>query len=131
MVLSPCLALEISIKSSLACSSILWIPAASSSVTPSSMPSAKPPNTEKKTLTEKRQDIQEEIQNRKNQLKVLLTQKIKDLSIASENEDLLHETYDSMQKDLMAQIHGLEIQEKELNEPTIETPNVKDKLMLF
>ena len=83
---------------------------------------------EKKTLEEKRQDIQEEIQNRKNQLKVLLTQKIKDLSIASENEDLIHETYDSMQKDLLAQIHGLEIQEKELNETTIETPDVKDKL---
>lgn len=83
---------------------------------------------EKKTLAEKRQDLQEEIQNRKNQLKVLLTQKIKDLSIASENENLIHETYDSMQKDLLAQIHGLEIQEKELNETTIETPDVKDKL---
>ena len=71
---------------------------------------------EKKTLAEKRQDIQEEIQNRKNQLKVLLTQKIKDLSVASENEALIHETYDSMQKDLLAQIHGLEMQEKELNE---------------
>ena len=52
-------------------------------------------------------DIQEEIQNRRNQLKILLTQKIKDLSIASENEDLIYETYDSMQKDLLSQIHGL------------------------
>ena len=33
-----------------------------------------------------------------------------------------------MQKDLLAQIHGMEIQEKELNETTIETPDVKDKL---
>ena len=41
---------------------------------------------------------------------------------------MIHETYDSMQKDLLAQIHGLEIQEKELNETTIETPDVKDKL---
>ncbi len=78
-------------------------------------------------MEEKRQEIQEEIQNRKNQLKVLLTQKIKDLSVASENETLIHETYDSMQKDLLAQIHGLEIQEKELNETTIEKPDVKDK----
>lgn len=85
-------------------------------------------DAEKKTLAEKRQDIQEEIQNRRNQLKILLTQKIKDLSIASENEDLIHETYNSMQKDLLAQIHGMEIQEKELNETTIETPDVKDKL---
>lgn len=44
-------------------------------------------DAEKKTLAEKRQDIQEEIQNRRNQLKILLTQKIKDLSIASENEE--------------------------------------------
>ena len=36
-------------------------------------------DAEKKTLAEKRQDIQEEIQNRRNQLKILLTQKIKDL----------------------------------------------------
>ena len=57
-----------------------------------------------------------------------MTQKIKDLSVASENETLIHETYDSMQKDLLAQIHGLEMQEKELNETTIETPDVKDKL---
>ena len=33
-----------------------------------------------------------------------------------------------MQKDLLAQIHGMEIQEKELNETTIETPDVKDEL---
>ena len=52
----------------------------------------------------------------------------KDLSAASENEDLIHETYDSMQKDLLAQIHGFEMQEKELNETAIETPDVKDKL---
>ncbi len=57
-----------------------------------------------------------------------MTQKIKDLSVASENEALIHETYDSMQKDLLAQLHGLEMQEKELNETTIETPDVKDKL---
>lgn len=83
---------------------------------------------EKKTLAEKRQDIQEAIQNRKNQLKILLTQKIKDLSIASENEELIHETYDSMQKDLLEQIHGLEMQEKELKETTIEIPDGKGKL---
>ena len=33
-----------------------------------------------------------------------------------------------MQKDLFAQIHGLEMQIKELNETAIETPDVKDKL---
>ena len=61
-------------------------------------------------------------------MKVLLTQKVKDLAVAAGNEDLINETYDSMQKDLFAQIHGLEMQIKELNETAIETPDVKDKL---
>ncbi|MFR8221685.1 MAG: hypothetical protein ACLU9T_11870 [Blautia faecis] len=41
---------------------------------------------------------------------------------------MIHETYDSMQKDLLAQIHGLEMQLKELDETAIETPDVKDTL---
>ena len=83
---------------------------------------------EKKTVEEKRLELHTAINERKNQLKVLLTQKVKDLAIAAGNEDLINETYDSMQKDLFAQIHGLEMQIKELNETAIETPDVKDKL---
>ena len=83
---------------------------------------------EKKTIAEKRQELHTAINERKSQLKVLLTQKVKDLAIAAGNEDLINETYDSMQKDLFAQIHGLEMQIKELNETAIETPDVKDKL---
>lgn len=83
---------------------------------------------EKKTIEEKRQELHIAINERKSQLKVLLTQKVKDLAVAAGNEDLINETYDSMQKDLFAQIHGLEMQIKELNETAIETPDVKDKL---
>ena len=83
---------------------------------------------EKKTIEEKRQELYIAINERKSQLKVLLTQKVKDLAVAAGNEDLINETYDSMQKDLFAQIHGLEMQIKELNETAIETPEVKDKL---
>ena len=50
------------------------------------------------------------------------------LAVSNGNEDLISETYDSMQKDLLAQIHGLEMQLKELDETAIETPDVKDKL---
>ena len=53
---------------------------------------------------------------------------MKDLAAANGNEYLINETYDSMQKDLFAQIHGLEMQLKELDETAIETPDVKDKL---
>ena len=83
---------------------------------------------EKKSIEEKRQELHTAISERKNQLKVLLTQKVKDLAVAAGNGELINETYDSMQKDLMAQIHGLEMQLKELDETAIETPDVKDKL---
>lgn len=83
---------------------------------------------EKKSIEEKRQELHTAINERKNQLKVLLTQKVKDLAVAAENEELINETYDSMQKDLFAQIHGLEMRVKKLDETAIETPDVKDKL---
>lgn len=83
---------------------------------------------EKKSIEEKCQELHTAISERKNQLKVLLTQKVKDLSVAAGNEELINETYDSMQKDLLAQIHGLELQLTELDETAIETSDVKDKL---
>ena len=83
---------------------------------------------EKNSIEEKRQELHTAISERKNQLKVLLTQKVKDLSVAAGNEELINETYDSLQQDLLAQIHGLELQLTELNETAIETPDVKDKL---
>lgn len=83
---------------------------------------------EKKSIEEKRQELHTAINERKNQLKVLLTQKVKDLAVAAGNEELINETYDPMQKDLFVQIHGLEMQVKELDEASIETPDVKDKL---
>lgn len=83
---------------------------------------------EKKSIEEKQQELHTAISERKNQLKVLLTQKVKDLAVAAGNEELINETYDSLQQDLLAQIHGLEMQLTELNETAIETPDVKDKL---
>ena len=40
----------------------------------------------------------------------------------------MSDTYESIQKDLLAQIHGLELRLKELDATTLETPDVKDKL---
>ncbi len=103
---------------------------------------------DKKTPEEKRRNLQSAITEKKDQLKILLKQKIKDLAAANGNkdlknkdlinrnlikedlikEDLIYETYDSLQSDLLANIHGLEMQLKELNETNPETPAVKDKL---
>ena len=84
--------------------------------------------SEKKTIEEKKLDLQADINERKNQLKVLLTQKVKDMAISAGNEDLIKETYDSLQNDLLSQIRGLEKKLSDLNATVLETPDVKDKL---
>ncbi len=88
---------------------------------------------DKKSPEEKRRNLQSAVTEKKGQLKILLKQKIKDLATANENKDLINrdlinETYDSLQSDLLANIHGLEMQLKELNETNLENPVVKDKL---
>ena len=80
------------------------------------------------SVEEKRQSIQAEIGERKSQLKTLLAQKVRDLTMAAGNEELVSDTYESIQKDLLAQIYGLELRLKELDATTLETPDVKDKL---
>ena len=82
---------------------------------------------ERKSTEEKRQKLHAAICERKNQLKVLLTQKVKDLAVATGNEELVNETYSSMQKDLLDQIHGLEMQLKGLTEAAPEVPDAKRK----
>ena len=82
---------------------------------------------ERKSTEEKRQKLHTAIRERKNQLKVLLTQKVKDMAIAAGNEELVNETYGSMQKDLMTQIHGLEMQLKGLDEAAPDAPDVNKK----
>ena len=90
--------------------------------------------TEKKSLEQKRQELHTAIDDRKNQLKLLLTQKIKDLSLAAENEtsihneDFIREAYESMQTDLCKQIHELEMQRKELEKSATEAPDIADSL---
>ncbi len=83
---------------------------------------------DKKSMEEKRQNLQSAIKKKKGQLKILFKQKIKDLSTANENEGLINETYDSLKKDLLATIDDLEMQLKKLNETNSETPATKDKL---
>ena len=77
-------------------------------------------DSEKRTVEEKRVEIQNNILERKKQLKVLFTQKVRDLSNAHGNEDIVNETYDVLQQDILSQIHGLELQLKELNDTSLE-----------
>lgn len=109
---------------------------------------------DKKSVEEQREALQAAINEKKAQLKILFKQKIQDLASVRENnsisannnsdstivgeknhpdkisreEALINETYDSLQNDLLANIHGLEMQLTELKDTNIETPVVKDKL---
>ena len=85
-------------------------------------------DSERRTVEEKRSEIQTNIAERKKQLKVLFTQKVRDLSNARGNEDIVNETYDALQQDILSQIHGLEMQLKELNDTSLENEDVKEKL---
>ena len=85
-------------------------------------------DSEKRTVEEKRSEIQNQINERKKELKVLFTQKVKDLSNAHGNEDIVNETYNALQQDLLSQIHGLEMQLNELSDTSLENEDVKEKL---
>lgn len=84
--------------------------------------------SEKKSVDEKRAEFQKEIEVQKKQLKAVFAQKIKDLSINPDNEELITETYEGLQNDILARIHGLELQLQELNDTKLENPVVKEKL---
>ncbi|MEG2428532.1 MAG: recombinase family protein, partial [Clostridium sp.] len=73
--------------------------------------------------------LQDEIIERKKQLRIILSQKIKDLSSAAEHEDLIHEIYDSLQNDILSQIHKFEIQLHELTNASSKPKNIKEKLV--
>ncbi len=83
---------------------------------------------EQKTLEEKCASIQEDIAEVKKQLQTLFSQKIKDIAGNPDNEDLIKESYDSIQQDLTARIHALELKHDELKHTKLKTPDVKDKL---
>ena len=85
-------------------------------------------DSERKSVEDKRKDIQDSIAIAKKQLKALFTQKVRDLANASGNEDIVNETYDALQKDLMEQIRELETQLQKLNETSLENNDVKEKL---
>ncbi len=85
-------------------------------------------NAEKKSVEEKRVEIQNSIDGYKSRLKILFAQKVKDLANACGNEDIINESYDALQKDILAQIHGLKMNLQELDDIRLETKSGKEKL---
>lgn len=84
--------------------------------------------TEKKSVEEKCITILKDIDDVKKQLRTLFSQKIKDIASNPDNKDLIKESYDFIQQDLMARLHALELKYDELRHTKLETPDVKEKL---
>lgn len=84
-------------------------------------------SAEKISSNERGKMIQKEIRDAKSQLKVLLVQKIKDVAANPDQEDLMKESYDSLQKELTARIRAMELRYEELQHMTEETFDAKKK----
>ncbi len=82
-------------------------------------------DTRKKAWEEKRQKLQAAIEGQKSQLRTLLEQKVKDLSLSGGNEDLIAEAYASMQNSLLARTHHLERQLAELSDAEPLRPDAR------
>lgn len=79
------------------------------------------------SIDKKRDNIVEAIDSTKKQLKLLLAQKIKDLSSGAE-EQVIQETYEGLQNDLLARIHGYELQLNEINDKSFNKGAMLGKL---
>ena len=82
---------------------------------------------ERKSIEVRKKSITEAIEVNKKQLKTLLAHKIKNISSRADS-DIINETYDGVQSDLLAQIHGYELQLKEIDVTNIDTADIQDKV---
>ena len=83
--------------------------------------------SEKKPADEMRQKLQTDLSRKKKQLKILFSQKTHDLAGATGNETLITESYDLLQEEILAQIHGLELQLKTFEATAAESSILKEK----
>ena len=80
-------------------------------------------------LPRRRLEIKRQLEKEKNQLRLLLSQKIKDIASHPENEDIITEGYQTVQDDLSARIRALEKQYEDLGERNDERGPAQTKLM--
>ncbi|BCJ98465.1 recombinase family protein [Anaerocolumna chitinilytica] len=84
--------------------------------------------TEQSNLEDKRKFLTTSIENKKNELKGLLAQKLKETTLNGFEQSVLAETYEELQKEILAKLNGYESQLREFDQSQMETENVKDKL---
>lgn len=82
---------------------------------------------ERKSAEESRQELQDAVTEKRKQLKILLRQKVRDLSSVGGNEELVKEAYDSLQQEILAEMSSLEMKRKELSGISPGTADAKEK----
>lgn len=82
---------------------------------------------ERKSMETRRQSLLESIEYHKSQLKAVLSQKVNDITYGAD-ASLINETYTMLQEDILARIHGFELQLGELDDSKIDQTHIQDKL---
>jgi DNA invertase Pin-like site-specific DNA recombinase len=80
-----------------------------------------------KSRKEEYTKLQSALNERKRQLKILFSQKVLDLSKAAGNAELITESYDALQNEILSQIQSLQAQLKELDDIHPETSSSNEK----
>lgn len=84
---------------------------------------------EKATIDRKKNHYKELLAQSKNELKIILEQKVKDMLAAShDTKMLISETYENMQDEIMVKIRSYEKILQELNAENFQKENIKEKL---
>ncbi len=84
---------------------------------------------EKDSIEEKRKNIIASIDSNKKQLKTLLSQKAKDLTLIPGNEEIINETYSSLVEDILNKIKEMELQLNSISELGMTNSNAQKKLV--
>lgn len=83
--------------------------------------------TKRQTINDKTIYLTNTIEEHKKQLKILVAQKVKDLSSNPNNTELIINTYDSLQNDILSRIYSFKIQLNELDVSRLNMPLVQNK----
>ena len=83
--------------------------------------------TEEQSVADKQNALAKTIAEDKKQLKIIFSQKIKELTQSPENTDIINAAYTSLQEDLIAEIHDCEIKLNELSAAVPDNTGTKEK----
>lgn len=84
--------------------------------------------SEQNKLKDKRAFIADAIESKKNELKILLSQKLKDTAAGSFEKSIMAEAYEELQKEILAKLSGFEKQLREIDQTQLNKVDIKEQL---